>query len=405
MPNYTYRAKSGPEDIIEGNLEAASEKEAIEKVNQLGYIPLGIKEAEFKRPEKSKRSMLFSSGIRFHDITLFSRQLASFMRAGIPILRALTIISEQSRNPRLKNIFDAIGTDVKEGKPLSQSLMNYPKLFSTLYISMVRAGEESGTLSDVFLRMADYRQKQEDLTSKVRTALIYPVLMAFVAVGTIAFMFVFVLPRLAQIFSNVGQDLPLATQVLISISQGMQEWWALAVLVIFLLVLILWRQAKTKSGALAMSRLKLKMPIFGPLSLKAELSAFSRTLELLIKNGIPILKAIQTTIPTVSSQVIKAELLRSCKDLEQGASFGKSLQKSKLLPAFMVNLLIIGEESGRLEDSLSEIGQTYEKETEEALTLMTTLIEPAVILVMGLVVGFVVIAMLLPVFQINLMVQ
>ncbi|MBN3039087.1 MAG: type II secretion system F family protein [Candidatus Omnitrophica bacterium] len=406
MPHYKYRAKKGPDDISEGFIEAASEREAIEKINQMGLAPLGIEQAAIEKTQKKRPSRSFVSGrIKSHDITIFSRQLSSFMKSGIPILRSLSILSEQSSNTRLKSMFEDIRQDVKDGQPLSQALSRFPKIFNALYIAMVRTGEESGTLAEVFARMADYRQKQEDVISKVRMALLYPILMAFVALGTIVFMLIFVLPRLTRIFSTLGEDLPTATQILITISSGMRTWWYWIVLAIVLLFLVFWRQSKTKAGARTLSTLKLRLPILGNLSLKSELSTFSRTLELLIKNGIPVLKAIEITVPTINNEIIRQEVRRSCKDLEQGASFGKSLKSSKVFPAFMVNLLIIGEESGRLEEALSEIVASYEKETEEAVQVMTTLLEPLVILFMGVVVGFIVIAMLLPVFQINVMVR
>ncbi|MFH1045538.1 MAG: type II secretion system F family protein [Candidatus Omnitrophota bacterium] len=405
MPYYKYRAKSGPEDIIEGHLEARNEKEALEKLNQQGYAPLELSEQAWeKKPRKGAASM-FSRNVASHDVTLFSRQLSSFMKAGVPILRSLTVFAEQSRNSRLRVLYESIRDDVKDGKSLSQALTRFGRIFGPLYIAMVRAGEDSGTLPEVFERMADYRQKQEDVIAKVRMALVYPALMALVAVGTISFMLVFVLPRLTQIFSTMGEDLPVVTKILIALSAGLRQWWPGILLGLALIGLVIYLRVRTPSGARTLSRLKLTIPVFGTLSLQAELASFTRTLELLIRNGIPVLKALEVAIPTVNNEMIKQELIRSAKDLEQGASFGRSLEKSKIFPAFMVNLIMIGEESGRLEEALVEIMNAYEKDTDAAIKVMTTLLEPAVILVMGLVVGFVVIAMLLPVFQINLMIH
>ena len=405
MALYKYRAKNGPKNIVEGQVEAETEKEVIEKVHQLGFLPVRITkeitESKFKAASKST----FSGKIKLRDITIFSRQLASFMKSGMPILRALIIISQQSQNLDLRNMIDSIRVKVKDGEKFSSALANFPRVFPPLYIAMVRAGENSGALQEVFLRIANHRQKQEEIISRVRAALVYPAVMAIVAVGTILFMFTFVMPRLMKIFSNIGEDLPAATKILISISKWLCLGWPWIILGIAIIFFIIKQGIKSKVAETALSRFKLKLPFFGNLIRRAELARFSRTLELLMKNSIPILKAIKITIPVLNNEALRQELMRSCKELEQGASFGKGLKKSKLFPAFMSNLLIMGEESGRLEEALSEIAASYERETEEAVKVMTTLLEPLVILVMGVVIGFIVIAMLLPVFQINLMVQ
>lgn len=405
MSLYKYYAKAGPENIIEGQIEAETEKEAIEKVHQLGYLPVRITKEIAESKSETAPASAFVGKIKLREITIFSRQLASFMKAGMPILRALTIISQQSENSHLRNMLDSIRIKVRDGEKLSSALSNYPRIFPPLYIAMVRAGEDSGALQEVLLRVADHRQKQEEIISRVRMALVYPAVMAAVAVGTILFMFTFVMPRLMKMFSNIGEDLPAITKILISISKGLRLGWPGIILGIAVIFFIVRQRVRTKSGEAALSRLKLSLPIFGNVIRWAELARFSRTLELLLKNNIPMSKAIKITIPVLDNEALRQELMRSYKELEQGASFGKSLEKSKLFPAFMSNLLIVGEESGRLEEALSEIAASYERETEEAVKVMTTLLEPLVILVMGVVVGFIVIAMLLPVFQINLMVQ
>jgi type II secretory pathway component PulF len=232
-------------------------------------------------------------------------------------------------------------------------------------------------------------------------ALAYPILMGIVGVATIVFMLTFVMPRLMQIFINMGQELPLPTRILISISQGLRQWWFWIVLALTIAITVISRQLKTRAGKLSLSLFKLRLPIFGNLTLKAELSRFSRTLELLVKSGIPILKAIDISIPVLDNEIIKNQLRQSYKELEQGASFGRSLKNSKLFPLFMTNLIIVGEESGKLDEALAEVANSYEKDTDEAIRTMASLMEPLMILAMGLVVGFIVIAMLLPIFEIN----
>jgi general secretion pathway protein F len=289
--------------------------------------------------------------------------------------------------------------DENDARTLEASL--HPRVFSSLYIAMVRTGENTGALPEVLFRIAEYRVKQEEMFSRFRMALAYPALMAIVGFATVIFMLAFVMPRLTRIFVDMGQDLPLATRVLISISRNLQQWWFLIAIVIAAVIFSVKKQARTPSGELFFSALKLKMPVLGGFILKAELARFSRTLELLVKSGIPILKAIDIAIPVLQNVVIKEQLSRSYKELEQGGSFGKSLKNSKILPLFMSNLLIVGEESGKLDEVLREIAGSYERDTEDALKIMAALLEPLMILVMGLIVGFIVVAMLLPIFEIS----
>jgi len=404
MAIYKYRAKKGPQEIIEATIEAQSEKEAIEKLSSLGYVPVHIE--EYTQATTSQEDSLENrpfAKIKSREITIFTRQLATLLKSGVPILDAINIIREQSENPNLKNILKNIHNAVKDGATFSSVLTQYRQVFSSLYIAMIRAGEDSGALSDALLRIADYRAKQEEVLSRFRMALAYPILMVIVGLSTIIFMLAFVMPRLMKIFLNMGQELPLPTRILISVSNGLRHWWLWVILALF--VLIIRRQAKQKAAKFFLSHLKIHLPLFGKLMLKAELGRFSRTLELLIKSGIPILKAIEVAIPVVDNEVVKERLKASCRELEQGGSFGRSLKNSKLFPLFISNLIIVGEESGKLTDALGEVANSYERDTDEAIKIMTNLLEPLMILIMGLIVGFIVVAMLLPIFEINVMVR
>lgn len=402
MPIYKYRAKKGPQDIIEGKIEAASEKEAIEKISVGGYVPIRIEEDSSS--VQSLPSLAKPVGkIKSREITVFTRELASLIKSGVPILTCLNIISEQSENLHLKNVLRNIYNSVKDGATFSSALANFPRVFSPLYIAMILTGENSGALPEVLLRITDYRKKQEETISRLRMALAYPILMAIVGIATIIFMLTFVMPRLMGIFVNLGQDLPLPTRILISTSQFLRHWGLWIIVGLVLIILIVRRQSKTQIGRIFFSKFQLDLPVFGKLILKSELSRFCRTLEMLIKNGIPILRGIEITIPIINNETIKSELRRSYKELEQGGSFGKNLKNSKSFPIFMSNLITVGEESGKLNEALAEIASSYERDTDEAIKIMGNLLEPLMILGMGLIVGFIVVAMLLPIFEINVM--
>jgi general secretion pathway protein F len=408
MPTYYYKAKKGPEEVIDGKIVAQSEKEAIEKISAMGYLPINL------RQEADSSAAAGASGqpggidrvrIPGRVITLCTRQLASLLKAGVPILRALKIISEQSDSAQLKMVLSSIHRAVKEGEPFSAVLTRYPSVFPPLYVAMIRTGEDSGALAEVLFRISDYRRTQEEMFSRFRMAMVYPVLMALVGLGTIVFMLTFVMPRLAGIYTTMGQQLPLPTRILISVSSFMQHWFALVLFGGGVLAFIVWRQAQTKAGRLAFGALVLRLPLFGPLVSKAELGRFCRTLELLLHSGLPILRALTITVPVLENEVIKQHLSRSYKDLEQGGSFSTSLKNSPMIPPFMYNLISVGEESGRIDDALKEVADSYEHDTDDALQVATSLLEPVMILVMGLIVGFMVMAMLLPIFEMNYMMK
>lgn len=407
MGLYKYRAKKGPEDIITSVINAASKEEAIDKISKMGYLPISVEDVRSETEPGLKRPGPLSRRIKPRQLTIFSRQLSILLKSGVPILKALTILSEQTPNYYFRSILNNIRLQVKDGNTLSAALNQHSKVFSPLYISLVRAGEESGTLEVALLRIAEYRYKQEQIFSSIRTALTYPILMALVGTGTIIFMLTFVLPRLLTIFIRLGQELPWPTKVLISISNFLTQKWMLPIfiLAVILIANIYKWLSNSKTGKLLISYIKLHTPIFGGIFLKAELARFSRTLELLLKSGIQLLSAIDKSIPTVNSEIISQELKKGYKAIEQGESFGATLDKCSLFPKFMVNLISVGQESGKIDDALEELALTYENETDEAIKIMTNLLEPIMILVMGIIVGFIIICMLLPVFELNLMVK
>lgn len=407
MPTYKYRAKKGPEDIIEGRIEALSEKSAVEKLSQAGFLPVRIElDIQPRESLKAAASKPQEGGdrhkrVKSREVTVFSRELASLLKSGVPILKALDIISGQSGYSRLKDILHSIHNDIKEGSAFSSCLLKYPAIFNPVFIALIRSGEDGGSLPQALLRIAEYRARQEEMLSRLRMALAYPVFMAVVGIATVTFMLTCVMPRLTGLFVNTGSSLPLPTQILISVSSFLRQRGFWIVLGLSIYILAAKRQLKTPSGRLFLNSLKLHLPVFGKFILKSELARFSRTLELLIKNGITILKALDIAIPVLSNDIIKNQLKKSVKDLQAGGSFGRSLKDSKLFPHFMANLIAVGEESGRLSDSLQEIADSYERDTDEQMRVMSSLLEPLMILIIGSIVGFIVVAMLLPIFEIN----
>ncbi|HOW42503.1 MAG TPA: type II secretion system F family protein [Candidatus Omnitrophota bacterium] len=405
---YRFKAKKGPGSIVESELEALSEREAIDRISAMGYVPIHIELAEQPGQAASgsvqaAKTTLVRVGSR--DLTLFTRQLASLLKSGVPILRALSIIAEQTGSLQLRSILYTVHRAVKEGAPFSSVLARYPGVFSSLYIAMIRTGEDSGALPEVLFRIAEYRTKQEEAIRRFRMGMVYPLLMVLVGIGTVVFMLTYVMPRLMGVYTTLGRQLPLPTQILIGISAFLRQWggWIVGVLIVG--AALAKQQSQTKPGKTAMSAFILHLPVFGALVQKAELARFSRTLELLLHSGLPILKAITITIPVLENEIIKSQLTSSYKSLEQGGSFSASLKNSRVIPPFMSNLINVGEESGKIDDSLKEVADAYERDTDEALQMLNSLLEPVMIIGMGVIVGFIVMAMLLPIFEMNLMVQ
>ncbi|MFH0796394.1 MAG: type II secretion system F family protein [Candidatus Omnitrophota bacterium] len=401
MPIFKYRAKKGPDEIIEDTLQAQSKEEVIEFLAKSGYFALKIEEVS--RQTSSSLSATFSGRIKTKDLVNFSRQLSTLLRSGVPILKSLDIISEQCENANFKSILSQIKRRIENGEKLSAALSEYPYLFSSLYVTMVQAGEVNGTMEESLSRISEHLKKQQEILSRIRAALTYPLFVVLTSIGTIIFMLIFVMPRLTQVFSALGQELPLPTKIVLTVSASIRRWWFLVVIGLVIVVQFLRQQFTGKKTF--WSRSKLRLPFLGRFFVQVELSRLCRTLELLTKSGIPILKSIETAIPILESETLQEGIRRSQKEVEEGHSFGEALKKEPLIPPLVTNLITVGEESGRLSETFAEIADFYEKETADLLQTTTALVEPLLILGVGLMVGFVVIAMLFPIFQINMMVK
>ncbi len=416
MPQFAYRAKKGPTEVVQGTIEAATLEEAVDRLGRDGLLPIKLDELKPGGPVQAapeKKAVQAPSPargsshgrVRSSEITIFSRQMSSLLKAGVPILQGLWIITEQSQNAHFKRILNHAQEEVRNGKPFSSVLVQYPKLFPPIYVAMVRAGEDSGTLQETLLRVAEYRQKQEEITSRVRSAMAYPALMGLTGVGTIIYMLTFVIPKLTELFTRMASALPLPTRLLMATSAFLKDPWVWGASTgLLLLIMIVFRTRRRQVHA-AWSAVSLGLPFIKVFVMKTELARFARTLELLVKCGIPILRALEMTAPVLGNTLLRAQVLQAQNQVAGGQQLGKSLREGGLFPLFTTNLISVGEESGNLEGSLSELASFYERETDEVIRIVTSLIEPLMILVMGVVVGFIVIAMLLPMFELNMAVK
>ena len=400
MTTFVYVAKKNTAETVKGNISANSQEEAVDLISQLGLLPVSV---EVHSLEQQKSGLARPRPVKTKDLYLFSRQLANLLRSGVSLVRALAIIEEQTQNAYFRNVLAHITSEIKNGLSFSESLLKFPVIFSSLYVTMVRAGEEGGRLEEMLVSVSDYQQQQQQISSKVRSALAYPLFMAVVGTTTVYFILTFVLPKMMGLFENIDGALPLPTVILLSISHALHRH-GLWVLLAGALIFWGWRQwSRSVQGRLLISRLILRLPIAGEVVLKNDLARFCRTLALLLRSEVTILHALETTTPILSNESIKNHLMKCREDLAAGGIFGVSLKRSPDLPPMMGHLIAIGEESGNLYAVLEEIASSYEQEMDQMIKLMTSLLEPIMILVIGLVIGFIVFALLLPVFQIDVL--
>jgi len=402
MPKYAYTAKSQPQKSIQGEIEAESEQDAINKLNRLGYFPTSIQP---QTVSLAKSRILNFPKISSRDIVLFTRQLSTLIESDVNIISSLNTISTQINNKYLQAVLADLLNKIRDGKSLSDSLAAYPYLFSNLYTAMIRAGEVGGNLEQVLNRLADFLEKEEEFRNSVRAALTYPFFIVAVGILTIAILLGFVIPRLVTMFEDMSQILPLPTRILIALSGFFQVYWWLIVALVAIAVFVLRRLYRYPQGRLLWDSFRLKVIILGNIVLKTEISRLTHTLSLLLSNGIPIFYSLDISTSAIGNQVLKQELQKFKEQIRAGLSFSQCLKDSKLFPAFVTNIVLIGEKSGTLEKSLLRISSDYEREVERILKAFTRLLEPVIMLIMGLVVGVIVLSMLLPIFQINLIVK
>ncbi|MDP2939566.1 MAG: type II secretion system F family protein [Candidatus Omnitrophota bacterium] len=406
MAKFYYKAKKGPKDLIEGSIEAETKELALNKISKLGYFPIEVKE---ERPPEKKLSggLSFSlfKKVTSSDISIFTRQLADLLNSGIVVLRALEIIYNQTHNLHLKTIILDIRDFVRDGGTLAEGLNRHTKFFSQVYVSMVKSGEVSGTMDVVLNRLADFYDQEEETRSKIRASLAYPLLMAIVGTSTIFILITFVVPRLISLFVELSQALPLPTRILIGTSSFFAKFWWLIIIVIALFFALLKRRQKNKEGKFAIDKFKLKIPFFGDFIKKVELARFARTLGTLLANGITIILAMEVVSQVAENEVLRRDIERMLKDISDGSSLTNALVNSTFFPDVVMNMVAVGEEGGNLEKSLFKIADSYERQADRTVKIITSLLEPIMIVVIGSAVGFIVVAMLLPIFQINLIVR
>jgi general secretion pathway protein F len=399
MPVFTYRAADRGGKTVDGVMEASDERAVADRLHRDAYFPIRIVAQTERTPWWS-----FGAGgrLRQRDLLTFTQQLATLFEAGLPLDRALAVLEELAPNPRVKSILDDLLRSVRGGASFSDALArHHPRPFSRLYINMVRAGEKGGVLEITLRRLAEFLEARAAFTEAVVSAMIYPAIVTIVSVGAIAFLLTFVVPRFAVIFADLGQAVPLPTQILLTVSGTLRAWWWLGALAA-IAGLFGWRfWTSTPDGRLAWDRVLLRVPLIGGINLKVEVSRFARTLGTLLKSGVPVLTALAVVGEMMTNHVVARAVARLAEGVKRGTGLATPMSESPAFPPLSVHMVRVGEETGRLEEMLLKVADMLESDLRAELKRIIGLLEPAVILGMGLVVGFIVMAMLLAIFSIN----
>jgi len=395
---YTYKVRDRTGNLVSGSLIADSEALVLQRLREMGFTPLDV--AKEKQKVGQIKIELRPGRVKLKELAVFCRQFATMVNSGLPILRALAILADQTESENLAKVVTQVRVDVEQGASLSVAMAKHPKAFNDLFIAMVRSGETGGVLDDVLLRLADMIEKEVKLRGKIKSAMTYPVAVVCLVVLIMAAMLLFVVPQFKSIFSQLGGTLPLPTRVLLMLSDNVKKFWYVVIAAGVGAAFALKRYRKTAQGRAQVDAIKLKVPVFGPLFHKTALARFSSTLGMLLRSGVPILQALDIVSDTVNNRVISKAVGDTQASVREGESIAKPLGRHPVFPSMVVQMLSVGEETGQIDTMLEKVAQFYNEEVEAAVDALTSLIEPLLIAVIGGVVGAAVIALYMPMFNI-----
>jgi type IV pilus assembly protein PilC len=400
MPTYQYTAKNKAAQTLTGIIEASSESEVIQLLHKKELVVISV------RLTKKKSAIKRRAGrVKMEDLVVFSRQLATLIDSGIPLVGALGILVAQVESPNLRNVILRVRQDVESGLSFCESLVRHPRVFSTFFISMVRAGETSGMLDDVLERVATYLEKTAALTRKVKSSLIYPAVVVTMAILITAVLLLKVVPTFSNIFDMLGGNLPLPTLVLIAVSDLLKRAFIFIIIGIVALGFVFNRYINTEKGRYNFDKAKLKVLILGVLFRKAAVAKFSRTLATLVRSGVSILDALSIVAKTSGNKVLEEAVNNSLHSVREGEPIAQPLARSGVFPPMVTAMIGVGEQTGKLETMLSKIADFYEEQVDAAVAGLTSMIEPLVIALLGIIIGGIVIALFLPIFQITQLIR
>ena len=390
-----YKAITKEGKLTQGLLDAKDIGETAGYLRARGLIPININRID----NQFWTDLPFFNGVKSTDLIIFTRQLSSMLTSGLTLMRALEILKEQVKNQTLIEIISSIIADVSEGKTFAQAIEKYPKVFSHIYISIIKAGEQSGLLDKVLLRLADNLEKQSKLKSTIKSALMYPAIIVILMVGVMGIMMVFVLPQLSVLYKNLNVPLPLPTQIVVGLSNAVVATWPIILAAIGIFTFFYHRWSKTVDGRLIIDSFMLKLPIFGKLIEQSILAEFSRTLGLLVGTGTLVVDALLETAETTGNVNYRNAITAVSKQVEKGVSVGDALAYYPLFPALLIQLVKIGEQTGKVDETLGKASEYFEREVDGKVKTLTTAMEPFIMIVLGVAVAFLIISVITPIYS------
>ena len=399
MANFKYVAKDQDGRTLAGILEAKDRASVIDTLRKKDLIIISIDDADKGFRLQGIKNLFSSKKVKLEDMVVFSRQLATMVEAGIPLVGALDILGEQIENKAFGDVIVSVKKDVESGLSLSDAMAKYKKVFSPLFVNMVKAGESSGMLDEILERLAEYLEKTNALQGKVKSALVYPAIVTMMAMSITLVLLLKVIPIFKTIFEGFGARLPTPTLILLTISDFLRNYFFFAIIILVGAILLIGRYAASERGKLRLDSILLKMPIFGILFTKVAVSKFTRTLSTLLKSGVPILLALEIVGKTSGNKVVEFAIEDIRDNVREGENIAEPLGRSGIFPPMVRRMIAVGEQSGQLEKMLSKISDFYDQQVDAAVNGLTSLIEPLIIAFLGLVIGSIVVCMFLPIFK------
>lgn len=400
-PIFDYKAFSTDGKSQKGIVEAENAKAARQKLKKQGLMVSEIIEKTTARPDSAQSIPFFAGRVSVREISMITRQFASLVKANIPIVEALNALVEQTEKPTLKVVLAHVRQDVNEGISLAKAMGKHPKVFDTIFVNMIEAGESSGTLGVVLLRLADLKEAQMRLRGKVISGMTYPALMIVVAIVLLVAIFTFVIPKLTKVFESMHKPIPATTKGLIFVSDIVTNYWYIILAAAFITFWTFFSYIKSEKGRARWDRFKLKMPVFGSLIRMIAITRFTTTLSTLLGSGVPILTAISISKNLVNNVPIAEAIRNARENITEGQSIAEPLRRSGEFPPLMIHMIAIGEKTGELPDMLENVSETYEEQINARIEGMTAMLEPLMIIGMGVVVSFIVVSIFVPLLEIS----
>ena len=395
MAKYKYRVMNSDGEKINGSYEADSKEQVIDYISANGYYPLKVEEVI----ESKNIQVKFGQNVKLKDLAVFCRQFYTMLNAGVPILTCLEILSEQIENEKLRKATREVQEEVEKGGILSEAMKKHEDVYPNLLVSLVASGEASGNLDSIMLRMATHYEKENKINNKVSSAMVYPMVLSFVAVAAVVFILTYVMPTFMDIFSESGTELPWSTKLLLGMSEGIKNYWFILMIIVISIVMGLRIYLRTDQGKMISSELKLKLPVIKELNQMIIVSRFTRTLSILISSGLPLISALEMVSQVAGNKVAENALIKVKDKVMIGENLYSSMKETNVFPAMLYSMIKIGEDTGSLDDILNKTADFYDEELENTIQKSVAMIEPILIVVMGLIIGFIVVSIMLPMFD------